>query len=182
MKKQVRKELLAQRSKLKFGFQQKASQMIAEALRDLPQFAVSKAVLAFVPLKGEPNILGLLEEILDDGKELFLPRIKEDKLEVVQIQSLDDLKEGSFGIMEPRNGLQEADRSYFNLILVPGVGFSENCDRLGFGKGFYDRLLKEIQGYKIGVGYEFQVLPELPTEIHDVKMDMVVSEGGVYLQ
>jgi len=181
-KSKIRKQLLDQRLKLKFGFQQKASQMIVEFLEELPQVQSARRILAFSPLKGEPQILGFLEGILDNKREVFLPRIKGDKLELIKIQNLDDLTEGTFGVMEPCHDLQATDQNFFNIILVPGVGFSEKCDRLGFGKGFYDKLLNDIQGYKIGIGYEFQVLPDLPTENHDVKMDMVVSENGVYLR
>jgi 5-formyltetrahydrofolate cyclo-ligase len=180
-KKYLRKKLLDKREKLGSGDKMKADWSIFEALKTTPQIEAASKVVAFFPHKSEPNIEPFLEWVVSNRKELYLPRVNESGLDLVQVLFFSDLKEGAYGIMEPKSDLQATDLTEFDVILVPGVGFTPNGDRLGFGGGFYDRLLKLVKGCKIGIGYEFQVLDEIPVEEHDVSLDMIVTDSGSYI-
>ena len=82
---------------------------------------------------------------------------------------------GKFGVREPAASCAEIPLNTFDLVLVPGVAFDGMGNRLGRGRGFYDRLLTEASGIKCGVGYDFQLVPEVPAEPHDAKVDFVFT-------
>ncbi len=87
---------------------------------------------------------------------------------------------GSFAIQEPViSGAQEIPQQKIQGFLIPGLGFDRKGNRLGWGKGFYDRTLADFRGLKIGVAFSSQVVTSLPSEAHDVKMDLVITEKEV---
>jgi 5-formyltetrahydrofolate cyclo-ligase len=139
-----------------------------------PLFSGRKSLALFAPRRTEPDLdllwgLGLLEDHL-----VSYPRCEGDALSFRPILALSELIPGRFGIREPVPGqsLEQLD-----VIVVPGLAFTAQGGRLGRGAGYYDRFLSTIPGttVKIGVCFEFQRLPEIPDESHDVKMDAVVS-------
>jgi 5-formyltetrahydrofolate cyclo-ligase len=88
------------------------------------------------------------------------------------------LVKNRFGILEPS---KTVDIRSFDVIVVPGVVFDKKCNRLGFGKGFYDRFLKSVNTrLKIGLSYDLQIVDELPSEVHDIPMDFVLTETKIY--
>lgn len=89
----------------------------------------------------------------------------------------EDLKQGSYGIWEP-----ETQREYINkidLVIVPGIAFDKNKCRLGRGKGYYDRYFMNKRIKKIGIGFDFQLLDEVPTSSFDIKMDKVITPSHI---
>jgi len=112
-------------------------------------------------------------------KCLLLPCVDGDDLRLRQYTGPECLKAGEqFGIGEP-TGPEYTDLDSVELIIVPGVAFDSKGNRMGRGRGFYDRLLKSTpNAYKVGVGFDFQMVEEVPVEEFDVGMDRVVSEGN----
>ena len=90
------------------------------------------------------------------------------------------LELGAFHIEEP-TGENTVDPADIELIVVPAVAYDRKGNRLGRGKGFYDRLLRTTKATKIGVGYEFQLLDEIPVEPHDVGMDIVITQKSMHI-
>lgn len=107
-------------------------------------------------------------------KKFYLPRVNGVDLEVLPYEE-SRLELGSFHIEEP-TGKDVTDPSEIELVVVPAVAYDRKGRRLGRGKGFYDRFLQHTRATKIGVGYEFQLLEELPSEPHDIPMDMVITQ------
>ena len=185
MKHNIRKQYLEKRQSLTLKEKRKLDYELNQSLEevfDWLNFTGSKRVLAFYPHedKNEADIIPFLEELLIKRFELYFCRVKGDTLEAVKISSFEELESGNFGVKEPRLEIDATHHQSFDCILVPGVVFSEDCHRLGYGKGFYDKLLKDVDGLKIGVGFDFQVIKELPIEEHDVALDLVVTESGTY--
>ena len=89
-----------------------------------------------------------------------------------------ELTTGAFNVPEPKE--KKVFDKKIDVVLVPGVAFDKNFNRMGFGKGYYDKFLKEFEGIKIGVCHSFQLLDEIPSEAHDVKMDVIVTEEEVW--
>lgn len=139
------------------------------------------ALLAFSPLPDEPDLTPLMRRWLAGGGKLALPCWEEaDVLRLRLAGDLDrDLQAGRCGILEPCDDRPEFDPAGVCAALVPGRAFSEALDRLGRGAGCYDRLLTRTRALRIGVCYDFQVLPAIPCEDNDIKMDMVVTPGRV---
>lgn len=112
------------------------------------------------------------------SKTLLLPCVKGDELELRYFDGEERLQPGEgYAIPEPVGELF-TDWVKIDLILVPGVAFDKSGNRLGRGKGYYDKVLKQTGAYKLGVCFDFQLVERVPVEPHDVKMDRVVASGG----
>jgi 5-formyltetrahydrofolate cyclo-ligase len=110
-----------------------------------------------------------------------------DRLELFLLGSCDELAPGTLGILEPNEDLRSlADRRVrpeeLDLIVVPGLAFDPQCGRIGYGKGYYDRLLRQVSARTalVAVAFRCQIFPQVPLLDYDVRMDQVVTEGEVY--
>ena len=111
------------------------------------------------------------------SKTLLLPCVKGDELELRYFDGAERVQPGEgYAIPEPVGELF-TDWGKIDLILVPGVAFDKSGNRLGRGKGYYDKVLKQTEAYKLGVCFDFQLVERVPVEPHDVKMDRVVASG-----
>lgn len=155
-----------------------------------PRWGVARSVAAFVGVGGEPDTGSLLQAALDYGKELWLPRVVRGQpmLSFVRVGDLATLAPAAFALLEPvpRDGEQTLrDLSCLDLALVPGVGFSWAGERLGFGRGYYDRALAGCAGdpppVRMGLCFAaFVTTPGgIPTAPHDVPMHALATEDGI---
>jgi 5-formyltetrahydrofolate cyclo-ligase len=128
-------------------------------------------VMAFVGFKGEPDTDPLFARLAVDGKRLLLPRVEASGIVVVEGNS--PLVASKFGVPEPAG--PAIDVSEIDLVIVPGLAFTSAGDRLGYGQGYYDRLLPTVSAPTIGVCFDDQLVDEMPTTDHDVRVDRVVS-------
>lgn len=149
----------------------------------------TNAFLCYYPLADEINLLPLYEMLLADEYTLYFPKTADDlSMEFYRIQNLDsDLKEGAFHVMEPidSSDIYDHSKAEYNhtFMILPGSVFDESCHRMGYGKGYYDRYLSEKDGIiKCAPAYDFQVLEEIPSQPHDVPMDMVITPTAIFYQ
>jgi len=120
-------------------------------------------------------------EIIDDilvkkEKTLVVPKIEGGNIFLYLIHSYDDMEKSAFGILEPKNHCTRVDPSTVELFIVPGVAFGRDGTRIGMGKGYYDRLLKDIQVPTIGLAYHFQLFDSVPTTTMDRAIDTIISD------
>ena len=147
------------------------SSLICDRIQLLEAWKKAKIILLFAPLPDEPDVLRLY----DCSKIICFPRYKADRgYEAAIINNLKDLVPGKFGIREPSGKCAKVEAADIDLTLVPGVAFGRNRSRLGRGRGFYDRWLMQLAGRRIGVGFDHQLVSGIPTEPHDVQLDLVV--------
>ncbi len=142
------------------------------------QLRSAHTILFFASLADELVVWPLLEKFLAAGKICALPFFDSatQTYSARRVRNMaSDISIGKFGIREPAANCPEIPPEKFDLILVPGVAFDWNGNRLGRGQGFYDRLLKKIHGLKCGVGYDFQLIRKIPTEPHDAKVNFIVT-------
>jgi len=142
-------------------------------LRDSRLLAARK-VTAYLPMSDEPDLRPLMDELVERDVKVFVPKIVGDDIEMIAYQRGTECAVNSLGIVEPIEGEQtiEAD-----VYLVPMVAY-HGLDRLGHGKGYYDRYLAGKSGYKIGVAYAVQ-REAFEAQAHDVPMDKVVTEEEI---
>jgi 5-formyltetrahydrofolate cyclo-ligase len=143
-----------------------------------PQLQSARTILFFAPMSGEIDLWPLLEESVPAGKTVALPWFDpatQTYLARRVENPADEIVAGKFGVREPASSCVEIPLEKFDLVLVPGVAFDLSGNRLGRGKGFYDRLLAKISGVKCGVGYDFQLLEKIPAEPHDAKVDFILT-------
>lgn len=150
---------------------------VLERLHHNPVFCSASHILLYYSLPDEVNTHGLIDQLVDEGKQVYLPVvIDEGHMEIRKYTGKQDLREGSFHIMEPIGTLLPKDRyNELQVGVIPGMSFDSEGNRLGRGKGYYDRILALTPHlYKIGMCFDFQKTAHVPTEATDIKMDAIV--------
>lgn len=152
------------------------SRVIQQRLEQTPQFAAAKVVLLYWSMSDEVQTHEMVEQWYRQ-KTVLLPCVDGDDLRLRQYTGPECMVSGEqFGIGEP-TGEEWTDLAAVELIAVPGVAFDREGNRMGRGRGFYDRLLKSTpNATKIGLAYDFQMMDAIPTEPHDVKMNLVITD------
>ena len=156
------------------------SARLCEAITESEAWRNARAVAIFAPQPREPDVEMLWSRAA--GKSFAYPRVVEGRLDLFRVDSLFALAPGAFGVREPAADPANAiSPDMLDLILVPGVAFTQGGARLGRGGGFYDRLLAGLvpRTCKIGVCFDSQILPELPLEPHDQHLDFIATESGL---
>lgn len=142
------------------------------------QLQSARAILFFAPLPDELDIWLLLQKFLATKKICALPCFDSTTQNYLARRVFDlenNIITGKFGIREPASTCEEIALDKFDLVLAPGLAFDLSGNRLGRGKGFYDRILAGASGIKCGIAYEFQLLNKIPAEPHDVRMNFITT-------
>ncbi len=174
-KKKIRKLIREQKKRTPKDELKRQSRLIQEKLMALPEFQNAGHILLYNALPDEVDTKDILTRWYEK-KKLYLPVIKGDDLEIVPYEGEERMvAEKIYGIPEPI-GKKLQDESPIDLIVIPGMAFDSRNNRLGRGKGYYDRILKRLPDVpKIGLAFDFQMIEQVPAEPHDVKMDMILT-------
>ncbi len=180
-KETLRKKLKEKRDNLPKEEVEKLSRLVVERIKGLPQYRKAKTVMLYHPVGNEVDLTPLMEEIWRDPKKvLLLPKITADgEMVAVEVPGRELLRKGKFNIVEPIGG-KIVKPEKIDFVAVPGVAFDKRGCRLGFGKGYYDRFLPRVKGFKAGVAYDFQVVDTVPCEGHDVPLDAVITPATIH--
>lgn len=165
----------------------KRSRAAQEAVIASEWFRQARTILLYVAFRGEVRTQMIATAAGAAGKRLALPRVqKEPKRLILHAYSGDPttLIRGAYGIAEPREDWPVVEPGEVDLVVAPGVAFDRRGNRLGYGGGYYDRMLPEVKAANpaaklVGLAYGFQLVPELPAEPHDIPMDGVATEDGL---
>ena len=181
-KSDLRRNILALRKKLSVAEFEILSKKIVNSLISLDIFKKSKTVALYVPIKNEVDLMPLLSE---KGKRFVFPRVENGtkKLTFYEAKSADDFEKGSFNIPEPKTTLNKIEIENIDLFLVPGVAFSEKCERIGYGGGFYDTTLKykDKNARTLGVAFDFQIVDSGFSEPFDERLDAVATDERIII-
>lgn len=176
-KKALRIEIRQLKKACPYGEKLRKSLSVWEAVERDEVFQQAETVLAYWSMDDEVYTHDFVKRWAG-SKTLLLPCVKGDELELRYFDGEERLQPGEgYAIPEPVGELF-TDWGKIDLILVPGVAFDKSGNRLGRGKGYYDKVLKQTGAYKLGVCFDFQLVERVPVEPHDVKMDRVVASGG----
>lgn len=177
-KQSLRARIKNQKSLLTQGERIAAAEAVFASLERTAAFLLADRILIYNSLPDELSTREFLDKWAP-RKHFFLPRVNGVNLELLPFERT-KLHLGSFHIEEP-DGTEIVDPALMDLIIVPAVAMDSTCNRLGRGKGFYDRLLSETRATTIGVGYDFQLIAEgIPAEPHDVPLDIVITETRIH--
>ncbi|MDO4334963.1 MAG: 5-formyltetrahydrofolate cyclo-ligase [Bacteroidales bacterium] len=172
-KSEIRRKIKQLRMMLSDIEKEQAAQEVFARLENTAAFMMADKILVYHSLPDELQTISFLKKWAG-RKHFFLPRVNGVNLDLLPYVE-GNLERGAFDIEEP-TGSELADVDEIDLMIIPGVAFDRRRNRLGRGKGFYDRLLSTSRATKIGVGYEFQLMDEMPCEPHDVPMDIVITQ------
>lgn len=154
------------------------SEKILKRLEETELFRQASCIALYYSIPGEVQTAAFLEKWYD-RKQLLLPLVVGDDLRLLPYKGFNSLTPGAFGIPEPTDTETAVNESEIDLIIVPGVAFDRKLNRMGRGKGYYDRLLSTLQVPKIGICFDFQLQESVPVEPFDRKMDMVITEKDI---
>ena len=169
------------------GARNAMSRDIMREISKLASYRRARTVLAYAGFGGELQTEDFLRRTLDLRKTLLLPRVNREtkSLDIYEVKDLErDLESGTWGIREPNPGIcSPADIRAVDFVLVPGVAFDSRGGRLGYGAGFYDRLLanRPSQAWLVAGAFEIQMIEHVPMQERDVPVDVIVTEQRHYL-
>lgn len=189
-KSSLRREALERRALLGGEERERAAILLAERILGHQWYYLSDTLLGFASCGTEIDTREILADALKKGKRVFLPRVEGDGMEFYRVRDLSELRKGYHGIPEPAGdserfayeemqpGEEEKGADGLQvLMLMPGVAFDAYRNRIGYGKGFYDRYLRDreaLQLRTVAVGFACQMVPEIPAQEHDIRPCQVI--------
>jgi len=184
MKSLIRKQILKKRDAISPDIKSVKDALIKQRLFDLPEFITAKTVFFYASFRSEVETLSTIKESLKIGKRVVLPRVdkKRHRLMLYEIKDISELSPMYMGIPEPSLFDKRLVRlDDIELVIIPGAAFDYSGNRLGYGGGYYDILLSKSKKKIpiIAIAYEEQLVDKIPSEMHDVKVDMIVTDKQV---
>ncbi len=182
-KKALRREIRAMRQGLSEESARRMSARVMAGLKESGLLQGRRNVALYASADLEVNTRPLFEDLIREGVRVFLPRVrgKGPELDFFRVSDWDGLIISPLGIPEPGPEGEAADYGEFDFVLVPGIAFDRRGGRLGYGMGCYDRVLEKTRpgAALVGVGYDFQLVSEVPMDEHDVFLSAIVTESKV---
>lgn len=181
----LRRQLIAARDALPSATRREFSARITPQLLALDAYRQASCVLAYMSFGSEFDTAALVTDALASGRQLCLPRVDRNtrRLELHYVENPDrDLQTGTWGIREPRAECPPADLARIDFVLLPGVAFTPQCDRLGYGGGFYDRLIPRFASRPplVAASFALQIRDAIPLDANDQRVDVVITEHSFY--
>lgn len=184
MKQAIRQEVL---SRLKHLATQEAiknhqEEEILSYLYATPQWKQATVIATTYPMVHEFDTTKLMRQAFKEGKTIVIPKTRKlGEMDFHQYNETTELEKTKFGVYEPVNS-EKYDKQSIDLMIVPGVGFTRDKKRIGYGGGFYDRYLTDFYGETISLAFEEQLLETLDTEPHDKQVDTLIciNQGELY--
>ncbi|HEY6914589.1 MAG TPA: 5-formyltetrahydrofolate cyclo-ligase [Paludibacter sp.] len=171
-KKQIRQEIRLLKKSLTKDLKQAQAKAVFEKIEMLSEFKAAETILMYWSTPDELPTQAAISAWCTE-KQLFLPSVNGEKMVLKRYSPNGKLVQKSLGIWEP--DLSETYNGKIDLVIVPGIAFDLEKNRLGRGKGYYDRFFKKYKPLKIGVGFDFQLKHSIPVAKHDIKMDMIIT-------
>jgi|SRR5208282_1066932 len=181
----LRAEVLAARDALPAATRHELNTRISARVLELPVWRDAHCVLLYLSFGTEFDTAQIISSALAHGKQLCLPRVNRGR-DTLKIHLVSDpaheTAPGAFGIREPRIECTRADLDQIDFVLVPGVAFTPQGDRLGYGRGYYDRLIRELNHRPLlaAAAFALQIREQIPISAGDQRVDLIITEQTSY--
>lgn len=178
----IRKEMLAKRNALALKEIEKNSAIITDKILQSKEFTAAKTVFTYLSMNSEVSTYELVKHTWRHGKKAAVPVVLsgDPNMQFRIIDSFDNLVQSRFGVMEPCQG-EAAVPDNDSLIIVPGLVFDRNKNRIGYGGGYYDRYLRKNKMMaNIGICFSFQIIDFIKCEEHDIPVDKIITESTCF--
>ena len=178
-KKRIREGISIIRKNLSREIIAEKSKKIIETLINLEEYRKAITIMSYVSLDIEVDTKELIKsELSNQNKKVIVPYIREGYIKASMLRNYNDLSIGEHGVLEPTN--KEEYKAGIDLIIIPGVAFDKTGSRIGFGKGYYDKFLKDYDNtHKVALAFEEQIVDNVPSEEHDQKVDIIITEKRI---
>ena len=176
-KEQIRKMVKERRGQAAPSDLARDSDIIFRKIRETNAYLIASSIYCYVDANNEVQTKKFIAQAIAEGKQVAVPRVDQDKMNFYYIDSLRQIVVNDSGIPEPKKNTERA-ASANALVIVPGLAFDLSCARVGYGRGFYDRFLKEERTHMtIAVAFDFQVFDQVPQEEDDVRLQWLFTES-----
>ena len=180
-KKDIRKRVLEARKAMTKKEWEEKSDSICEKVTSHPFFLESEEIYSYIDYRNEVGTRAIIEKAWQMGKRVAVPKTDEATMSFYYIDSFDDVLPGNWNILEPKTDKPADGKNV--CVIMPGSVFDRNRNRIGYGKGYYDRYLSNHPGHvTIALAFELQVLDEIPSEEFDIKPQCVMTEEKIYAE
>jgi len=182
-KQKIRDGVFAKRDELSLSDIMEKSKIIRDRFFATPEFKAAQTVFVYSSFQSEVRTAELIEEVLCMGKKVVIPITLQDEkdFKIIKVESSAGLMRSRVGIPEPKvENKEECDPKDIDLIVAPGVAFTKDCKRLGQGWGCFDRFFTKTNAKRVGIGFDLQLVDDMPMEWHDQLVDLLVTESCVY--
>ena len=179
----LRKSLKLIRSKLNTSFIKNRGDIISKKFFNIVNIHKFREVCVYIDFANEVPTKIIVEKLLNNNIKVSVPYIVDEhkmKLKYIKDYNRDINLNTKFGNGEPFMNCQDCNVEDISMFIIPALGFDEYCNRIGFGKGYYDNILRENKNaLRIGLSYDYQILPILPKDDNDEILDIIISESKV---
>jgi 5-formyltetrahydrofolate cyclo-ligase len=182
MKNVLRKTFLQKRDAIPAQAVKEKSAVIIQKLLSLEEVQRAQIIFSYISFKSEVYTHGLIKSLIK-SKVVVVPIVTDTQKKTLllsQLQNWSYVSPGFYGILEPRKEyLKEVPYKDIDVAVVPGVLFDKKCHRIGYGGGYFDRLLKKLTAKKIGLAFDTQIIEAIPREKHDASMDKIITDKRI---
>jgi 5-formyltetrahydrofolate cyclo-ligase len=177
----LRKATIERRNNLSWDTVIKNSKAITNHIKSIIEYKESKRIMIYKNFQKEVQTKDIIEDALKEGKKVYLPRIElNTTITSREVRGSFDLEEGVWGIYQPKDNTPIINPWELDLILVPGVAFDYKGNRMGFGKGYYDKFLKDAGGaFTLGICHSAQLFEGIPVTANDIPVKGIITEKGI---
>ena len=182
VKRSIREKILSIRDKEPEDLRKKKSRRIKKRLFSLKEFKKAHTILFYYSKGSEVETREMMEDALQKGKRVLLPKVRGRKIYLGEVTDLGkNVEKGSFGVLEPKETSKKTTPKGIELVILPGIAFGLKGERIGYGKGYYDRFLRKIPREipLVGLAYHFQIVDHIPIKKHDRIVFKVLTETQI---
>lgn len=179
VRQQLREQRLAMRD---VDVKIKSYNILENFVADIPVASFSTAFV-YANFQNEVITGGIMLYLFEQGVRVAVPKVISPGTSLMRAfeirDVIDDLEKGTFDVREPREACKQIGENEIDLVIIPGIAFDENGNRIGFGKGYYDRFLKKNKkAFRVALAYDYQVLRGVPTTKSDERVDAIITESA----
>lgn len=180
-KNKLRQEVRSRLMELTKEEHKELSNSIAENLFSLEEWKKAKTIGITISIPPEVPTVRIIEQAWSEGKEVAVPKCNPEKktMEFKKISSFNQLESVYYGLLEPVEETAKARKEELDVMIVPGLAFTKEGYRLGFGGGYYDRFLSHYRGATLALTYELQLMDDLPIEVHDIAVSKLITPSRI---
>lgn len=177
MKSKIREQIKAKRDSLSKEELLHLSKLVIENLSSIDDFNKRNNIMFYISKDNEVHTHNIIKSLMKK-KKIIVPITDKNSLIASELTDFSNLKLGPFSVLEPTT-IKEISPDDIDIVIIPGVAFDRNGNRVGYGKGYYDIFLKKTNALKIALAFDFQVVDKIETSTHDVSVDIIVTEKEI---
>lgn len=180
-KKKIREEIIKKRNDLLLEIKKEYDYLIFKQIINSELYKNSKKIFTYISFGSEVDTKNFIKYALENNKEIYVPKTDKVNKEMVavKINSLNNMSVDKWGVLEPKDVDKNDIGKNFDLIIMPGVAFDKEGNRIGYGGGYYDKYIAQLEHIEntLALSYDFQIVKNIKSELHDIKVNFIITNN-----